>query len=99
MSVDLPEPEGPQTTTTSPFSTLAVQFESTLKAGVYHLSTPMISITGLRTGICGRSRGAVISAVIENQPNRILGFIERTCKIVCLRLTESASEFKDKIFE
>ena len=43
MSVDLPEPEGPQTTTTSPFSTLVVQSVSTWKVP-YHLLTPLISI-------------------------------------------------------
>ena len=32
MSVDLPEPDGPQTTTTSPFSTLVVQLVSTVNA-------------------------------------------------------------------
>jgi hypothetical protein len=36
ISVDLPEPEGPHTTTTSPFSTWVLQFLSTWKRP-YHL--------------------------------------------------------------
>ena len=43
MSVDLPEPEGPQTTTTSPLSMLVVQSVSTWKAP-YHLDTFLMSI-------------------------------------------------------
>jgi hypothetical protein len=38
MSVDFPLPEGPQTTTTSPFATSVVQSVSTWKAP-YHLLT------------------------------------------------------------
>src|SRR5512145_220838 len=53
ISVDLPEPDGPQTTITSPFSTLVVQFVSTWKLP-YHLETFLISIMA----IFGRSRGA-----------------------------------------
>ena len=34
ISVDLPDPDGPQTTTTSPFSTLVVQSVSTWKLAV-----------------------------------------------------------------
>jgi len=44
ISVDLPEPEGPQTTTTSPLETLVVQSVSTWKLGLYHLLTWLISI-------------------------------------------------------
>ena len=40
MSVDLPEPDGPQTTTTSPFSILVVQSVSTWKLP-YHLLTSL----------------------------------------------------------
>src|SRR5262245_51833774 len=43
IRVDLPEPEGPQTTTTSPLSTLAVQCLSTWKVP-YDLLTSRISI-------------------------------------------------------
>ena len=53
MSVDLPLPEGPQTTTTSPLSTLVVQSMSTWKVP-YHLLTPRISIIAnvfVRNGI------------------------------------------------
>src|SRR3954469_23240135 len=46
IRVDLPEPEGPQTTTTSPLATEVVQSFSTWKAGVYHLLTWLISIMG-----------------------------------------------------
>ena len=45
MRVDLPLPEGPQTTTTSPFSTLVVQSVSTWKLP-YHLLTFLIEIIG-----------------------------------------------------
>jgi hypothetical protein len=44
--VDLPEPEGPHTTTTSPFSTLVVQLVSTWKLP-YHLLTFLMSIIGM----------------------------------------------------
>src|SRR6056297_2021937 len=43
ISVDLPEPEGPQTTTTSPFATFVVQSVRTRKSP-YHLLTFSISI-------------------------------------------------------
>src|ERR1700761_529361 len=44
IRVDLPDPEGPQTTTTSPLATEVVQSFSTWKAGLYHLLTWLISI-------------------------------------------------------
>src|ERR1700716_187016 len=44
ISVDLPEPEGPHTTTTSPLSTRVVQSFSAWKPGPYHLSTWLIWI-------------------------------------------------------
>src|SRR3954454_182479 len=44
ISVDLPDPDGPQTTTTSPFATLVVQSLSAWKLGPYHLLTWLISI-------------------------------------------------------
>src|SRR6202035_2546079 len=44
ISVDLPEPDGPHTTTTSPLATLVVQSFSAWKLGPYHLSTWLISI-------------------------------------------------------
>src|SRR5579864_1254847 len=44
ISVDFPEPEGPQTTTTSPLATLMVQSFSAWKVDPYHLSTWLISI-------------------------------------------------------
>src|SRR6202034_1008081 len=44
ISVDFPDPDGPQTTTTSPLATLVVQSFSAWKLGVYHLSTWLISI-------------------------------------------------------
>src|SRR6202042_3881989 len=47
MSVDLPDPEGPHTTTTSPLSTRVVQSFSAWKPGPYHLSTWLISIMKL----------------------------------------------------
>src|ERR1700733_14022128 len=43
ISVDLPEPDGPHTTTTSPFSTRVVQSFSAWKFP-YHLSTGLIWI-------------------------------------------------------
>src|SRR6201996_9551344 len=46
IRVDLPEPEGPQTTTTSPLATLVVQSFSAWKLALYHLSTSPISIIG-----------------------------------------------------
>ena len=46
ISVDLPEPEGPQTTMTSPRSTLVVQSVSTWKLP-YHFDTAFISIIGM----------------------------------------------------
>ncbi len=39
ISVDLPEPDGPHTTTTSPLATLVVQSFSAWKVGPYHLLT------------------------------------------------------------
>src|ERR1700753_1172978 len=47
IKVDLPEPDGPQTTMTSPLATEVVQSFNTWKAGVYHLSTWLISIMSL----------------------------------------------------
>src|SRR6476660_7009835 len=44
ISVDLPEPEGPHTTTTSPFAMLTEQSVSTC-TGPYHLEMFLISIT------------------------------------------------------
>ena len=46
ISVDLPEPDGPHTTTTSPFSTLVEQLDRTLKVP-YHFETPFISIIAI----------------------------------------------------
>jgi hypothetical protein len=46
ISVDLPEPDGPQTTTTSPFLMLVVQSVSTWKLP-YHLLTFLMSIMGV----------------------------------------------------
>src|SRR3954464_13010535 len=43
ISVDLPDPDGPQTTTTSPLSMLTLQSDSTC-TGPYHLETFLISI-------------------------------------------------------
>ena len=43
ISVDLPEPEGPQTTTTSPLATWVLQSFSTW-VGPYHFETLRISI-------------------------------------------------------
>ncbi len=43
ISVDLPDPEGPQTTTTSPFLIAVVQSVSTWKLP-YHLETFLMSI-------------------------------------------------------
>ena len=43
--MDLPLPEGPHTTTTSPFATLVVQSVSTWKLP-YHLLTLSIEIIG-----------------------------------------------------
>ena len=65
ISVDLPEPEGPQTTTTSPFEMLVVQSLSTWKLP-YHLLTSLNSIIAmssdsvavamLGSAACGRRR-------------------------------------------
>src|SRR5580704_4136845 len=46
ISVDFPDPDGPQTTTTSPLATLVVQSFKAWKVGLYHLSTWLISIIG-----------------------------------------------------
>src|SRR3954452_25085135 len=46
ISVDLPEPDGPQTTTTSPLATLVLQSFKTWKVGPYHLLTWLIAIIG-----------------------------------------------------
>ena len=45
ISVDLPEPDGPQTTTTSPLLIVVVQSVSTWKLP-YHLEMFLISIIG-----------------------------------------------------
>ena len=45
ISVDLPEPDGPQTTTTSPFLIVVVLSVSTWKVP-YHLETFLMSIIG-----------------------------------------------------
>ena len=44
IKVDLPEPDGPHTTTTSPLATFVVQSLNAWKLGPYHLSTWLISI-------------------------------------------------------
>src|SRR6185437_4689680 len=44
INVDLPEPDGPHTTTTSPLATFVVQSLNAWKLGPYHLSTWLISI-------------------------------------------------------
>src|SRR5580765_4066318 len=46
ISVDFPDPDGPQTTMTSPFSTLVVQSASTWN-WPYHLETLSIVIIGM----------------------------------------------------
>ena len=46
ISVDLPEPDGPHTTTTSPLATLVLQSFRAWKFGPYHLSTWRSSIIG-----------------------------------------------------
>src|SRR5580704_7771925 len=46
ISVDFPDPDGPQTTTTSPLATLVVQSFRAWKVGLYHLLTLLISIIG-----------------------------------------------------
>ena len=54
ISVDLPEPDGPQTTTTSPLLMLTEQSVSTC-TGPYHLETFLISIMVLDSRSPGRS--------------------------------------------
>jgi len=54
ISVDFPEPDGPHTTMTSPFSTLVVQSVSTWKLP-YHLETSRISIIGMTLSSSGVS--------------------------------------------
>src|SRR6516164_4642675 len=56
MSVDLPEPDGPHTTTTSPLATEVVQSFSAWKRGVYHLLTWLISIMRSRLPDNGNAR-------------------------------------------
>ena len=51
ISVDLPEPDGPQTTTTSPLETCVVHSLSTWKVP-YHLLTFLISIMGAPCVCC-----------------------------------------------
>src|ERR1700753_2109970 len=46
IRVDLPEPDGPQTTTTSPLATEVVQSFSAWNVALYHLLTWLISIMG-----------------------------------------------------
>ena len=57
MRVDLPEPEGPQTTTTSPLLTVTEQSLSTC-TGPYHLDTFLISIIFLPLSARWRSSPA-----------------------------------------
>ncbi len=52
ISVDLPEPDGPQTTITSPFSTLVVQSVSTWN-WPYHLETLSMEIMGMARCLSG----------------------------------------------
>src|SRR3954471_33737 len=56
ISVDLPDPEGPQTTTTSPLSTCVVQSFSAWKLGPYHLSTWLIWIMKVSLAENGNAR-------------------------------------------
>ena len=56
MSVDLPEPDGPQTTITSPLSTLVVQSVSTWN-WPYHLETLSMSIMGIVGNLGAHSNG------------------------------------------
>ncbi|MCY1523261.1 hypothetical protein D9M68_581510 [compost metagenome] len=62
ISVDLPDPDGPQTTTTSPRPTVVEQSSSTWNAP-YHLLTCLISIIG----------GLGVSCIVEPVDN-----LERT---------------------
>src|SRR6201999_3206000 len=56
INVDFPEPDGPQTTTTSPLATLVEQSFSAWKFGPYHLSTWLISIIGFSLADNGDAR-------------------------------------------
>src|SRR5690348_3186546 len=56
ISVDLPEPEGPQTTTTSPLATAVVQSFSAWNEAPYHLLTCLISIMRSRLANDGDAR-------------------------------------------
>ena len=53
ISVDLPDPDGPQTTTTSPLSIFVVQSVSTWKLP-YHLETFLMSIMARSSRCSGR---------------------------------------------
>ena len=61
ISVDLPEPEGPQTTMTSPFSTCVEHSASTWNVP-YHLLTFFISIMGMACFPNARWRYAVAAS-------------------------------------
>src|SRR5271166_932562 len=73
ISVDFPEPDGPQTTTTSPFLTLAVQLDKTWNSGLYHLSTPNISMTGLEGhAVCADAAGVTTMKASPNDSRSCL---------------------------
>ena len=61
MSVDLPLPDGPHTTTTSPFFTSVEQDASTRKLP-YHLLTFRISIMFSPAALSGRLRSSSAGA-------------------------------------
>src|SRR6478735_11442706 len=69
ISVDLPEPDGPHTTTTSPLATLVVQSFRTWKVGPYHLLTWLISIIGFSPDN-GNARLQAADAVGRETGNR-----------------------------
>jgi hypothetical protein len=64
IRVDLPDPDGPHTTTTSPFLTAVVQSVRTWKSP-YHLLTDFIVIMGpVVSGACAVLSGVVMGRIL-----------------------------------
>src|SRR5258707_14766007 len=74
ISVDLPEPEGPHTTTTSPLSTWVVQSFSAWKLGPYHLSTWLIWIMKVSLAENGDARLQAADAKGRGEGNREIDY-------------------------
>ena len=70
ISVDLPEPDGPQTTIFSPLATLRLMFFSTWNSP-YHLSRPSMAMAGMLPIVSPRrSRSAQRPALVLGSGGR-----------------------------